>query len=141
MTDEFYLKMPDFHVTLRDLLHAANLRHGKKRLYFPSEGRRAEEFFRPENFNGFRPGMNPRTWVPKASTLPLDQRSRSQNNYLQYILFSVVGIYRKMTEERNRLIQEEIVSLKAWLVWEANEQTQFHSTVYCLNVTKVLCLQ
>ena len=26
--DEFCLKMPDFHVTFRDLLHAANLRHG-----------------------------------------------------------------------------------------------------------------
>ena len=28
MADEFYLKMPDFHVTFRDLLHAVNLRHG-----------------------------------------------------------------------------------------------------------------
>ena len=28
MANEFYLKMPDFHVTFRDLLHALNLRHG-----------------------------------------------------------------------------------------------------------------
>ena len=28
MTDEFCLKMPDFHVTFRGLLHAVNLRHG-----------------------------------------------------------------------------------------------------------------
>ena len=28
MADEFYLKMPDFHVTFSDLLHAVNLRHG-----------------------------------------------------------------------------------------------------------------
>ena len=27
MADEFCLKMPDFHVTFRDLLHAVNLRH------------------------------------------------------------------------------------------------------------------
>ena len=27
MADEFFLKMPDFHVTFRDLLHAVNLRH------------------------------------------------------------------------------------------------------------------
>ena len=27
MADEFYLKMPDFHVTFRGLLHAVNLRH------------------------------------------------------------------------------------------------------------------
>ena len=28
MADEFWLKMPDFHVTFRDHLHAVNLRHG-----------------------------------------------------------------------------------------------------------------
>ena len=28
MTDEFCLKMPDFHITFRDLLHAVSLRHG-----------------------------------------------------------------------------------------------------------------
>ena len=28
MADKFCLKMPDFHVTLRELLHAVNLRHG-----------------------------------------------------------------------------------------------------------------
>ena len=28
MADEFCLKMPDFHVTFRDLLRAVNLRHG-----------------------------------------------------------------------------------------------------------------
>ena len=28
MTDEFCLKMPDVHVTIRDLLHAVNLRYG-----------------------------------------------------------------------------------------------------------------
>ena len=41
-----------------------------KQLYFPSEGRRAEDFFALKN-----PGLNPRTWVPKASTLSLDHRS------------------------------------------------------------------
>ena len=28
MADEFSLKMPEFHVTFRDLLRAVNLRHG-----------------------------------------------------------------------------------------------------------------
>ena len=28
MADEFCLKMPDFHITFRDLLHAVNLRRG-----------------------------------------------------------------------------------------------------------------
>ena len=39
-----------------------------RRLYFPSEGRRAEDFF-ARKIRRFRPGLNPRTWVPKASTL------------------------------------------------------------------------
>jgi len=33
-------------------------------------------FFRPEKFWRLRPGLNPRTWVLKGSTLPLDRQSR-----------------------------------------------------------------
>ena len=39
-----------------------------RRLYFPSEGRRAEDFFARKIWR-LRPGLNPRTWVLKASTL------------------------------------------------------------------------
>jgi hypothetical protein len=39
----------DFHGTSRDLLHAANLATWDPRLYFPSEGRRAEDFFALKN--------------------------------------------------------------------------------------------
>jgi len=46
-----------------DLLHAANLQHGTDGFTSP-----------PKDF--FRPGLNPRTWVPKANTLPLGHRSR-----------------------------------------------------------------
>jgi hypothetical protein len=35
----------ELHVTFNDLLRAVKLRHGYRRLYFPSEGRRAEDFF------------------------------------------------------------------------------------------------
>ena len=39
MTDEFCPKMPDFHVTFRDLLHAVNLRHGTNGfISLPKEG-------------------------------------------------------------------------------------------------------
>jgi len=34
----------DLHVTFRNLLHAVKLRHWDRRLYFPSEGKRAEDF-------------------------------------------------------------------------------------------------
>ena len=46
-----------------------------RRLYFLSEGRRAEEFFALK-IRRLRPSAKPRTWVPKASTLLLDHRSR-----------------------------------------------------------------
>jgi hypothetical protein len=61
----------DLHITFRDLLHAAKC---DQRLYFPTEGRRAEDFFALKNPNGFA-GLNPRTWVLKGSTLPLDHQS------------------------------------------------------------------
>ena len=39
MADEFCLKLPDFHITFRDLLHALNLRHGKNGFTsLPKEG-------------------------------------------------------------------------------------------------------
>jgi hypothetical protein len=62
----------DFHFTFRDPLHATTW---DRQLYFPSEGRRAEDFFALK-IRRLRPGANPRFWVPKASTLPLDHRSR-----------------------------------------------------------------
>jgi hypothetical protein len=39
----------DFHVTFRYILHAVKLRHGTDGFYFPSEGRRAKDFFYPKN--------------------------------------------------------------------------------------------
>ena len=65
----------DFHTTFRDLLHAANLRHGTDGFTSPpKEG--VLRIFSPLKIRRLRPGLNPRTWVPKASTLPLDHRSR-----------------------------------------------------------------
>ena len=48
-----------------------------QRLYFPFEGRCTEDFFALK-IRRLRPGLNPPTWVLKASTLPLDHRSRLQ---------------------------------------------------------------
>ena len=41
----------------------------------PPEGRRAKDFF-AQKIRRLRTGLNPLTWVLKASTLPLDHRSR-----------------------------------------------------------------
>jgi hypothetical protein len=69
ITGKFCLNA-DFHGTFRNLLHAATW---YPRLYFPSEGRRDEDFSALKTRRP-RPGLNPRTWVPEASTL--DHRSR-----------------------------------------------------------------
>ena len=53
MADEFCLKMPDFHVAFRDLLHAVNLRHGTDGFTSPPEEGVLGIFFRPEKSNGF----------------------------------------------------------------------------------------
>ena len=60
----------------RDLLHAANLRHGTDGFTSPPKEGVPRIFFLPLKIRRLRPGLNPRTWVPKASTLPLDHRSR-----------------------------------------------------------------
>ena len=75
MADEFCLKMPDFHITFRDLLHAVNLRHGTDGFTSPpKEG--VLRIFSPWKIQRLRSGLNSRTWVAKASMLPPDHRSR-----------------------------------------------------------------
>jgi hypothetical protein len=74
MADKF-AQMHDFHRTFSVLLHAANLQHGKDGFTFPpKEG--VLRIFSPLKIRQLRPGLNPRTWVLKGSTLPLDHRSR-----------------------------------------------------------------
>ena len=65
----------DLHVTFRDLLHAVKLRHGPDGFTSPPKEGVLRIFFALK-IRRLRPGANPRTWVPKASTLPLDHRSR-----------------------------------------------------------------
>jgi len=65
----------DLHVTFRDLLHAVKLRHGTDG-FTPPPKEGVLRIFSPEKIRRHRLGANPRTWVPKASTLPLDHRSR-----------------------------------------------------------------
>ena len=51
-------EMPDFHEAFRNLLHAAKSMTWDRRLYFPSKGRCAEDFFALKNptvLAGFEP--------------------------------------------------------------------------------------
>ena len=64
----------NFHVRFRDLLHAVKLHRTDGFTCPPKEG--VLTIFFALKFRRFRPGANPRTWVPKASTLTLHHRSR-----------------------------------------------------------------
>ena len=66
----------------RNLLHFAILQHGTDG--FTSPPKESLKILR------LRPGLNPRTWVPKASTLPLDHRSQ------YYIILYYIIIYYVM---------------------------------------------
>ena len=58
MGDEFCLKMPDFHVTFRDLLRAVNLRHGTDGFTSPPKEGVLRNFFAlksPTPSFGFEP--------------------------------------------------------------------------------------
>jgi hypothetical protein len=64
----------------RDLLHAANVRHGTDGFTSPS----------PLKIRRLRPGLNPRTWVLKASTLPLDHRITQKKPCVQPISYCLM---------------------------------------------------
>ena len=69
-----------------------------RRLYFPSKGRCAEDFFALKIWQ-FRPGLNPRTWALKASTLPLDHRSRL--NWMYFSIKQIIGKTGRCKSQRN----------------------------------------
>ena len=66
----------DFNVTFRDLLHAIKLRHGTDGFTTPPKEGVLRIIFALK-IRRLRPGANPRTWITKASTIPLDHRRRS----------------------------------------------------------------
>jgi len=65
----------DLNVTFRDLLRAVKIRHGTDGFTSPPKEGVLMSFFALK-IRRLRPGMNPRTWIRKASTLPLDHPSR-----------------------------------------------------------------
>ena len=82
----------------RDLLHAANLRHGTDGFTSPpKEG--VLKIFSPLKIRRLRSGLNPRTWVLKASTLPLDHRSRLFKNILPFSYF--IASYKAISSQYN----------------------------------------
>ena len=65
----------ELYVTFWDLLHAVKLRHETDGFTSPPKKGVLKDFFALK-IRRLRLGANPRTWVQKASTQPLDHRSR-----------------------------------------------------------------
>ena len=113
----------------RVLLHAANLWHGTNNFTsLPKESvlriLRAEDFYRPLKIQRLRPGLNPRTWVSEASTLPLHHRSR----YVSPLGLAVQRriIARWINSKVERLWSDEVeASLRHSLgvVWRKSRKT------------------
>jgi hypothetical protein len=60
MADKFCLKIPDFHVTFRDLLHAVNIRRGTDGFIYPPKEGVLRFFFvlkNPTASVGFEPAI------------------------------------------------------------------------------------
>ena len=68
--------------------------------------RRAETFYLPLKIRRLRPGLNPGTSVPKASTLPLDHRSRYsvQMRYGSLALTARLAVIYMAPTDLNRLV-------------------------------------
>ena len=96
MADEFCLKMSDFHVTFKDILHAVNLRHGTDGFTSPrKEG--MLRIFCPQKSNGFGRVWTRELGLQRPSTLPLDHRSRQLACLVLCIHWKVHNIRRQWT--------------------------------------------
>jgi hypothetical protein len=81
-----------------DLLHAANRRHWTDGFTSPPK-ECVLRIFSPLKIRRLRPGLNPRTWVPKASTLRLDHWSRLRVQYVANMTSS--NSYRQIIRNRS----------------------------------------
>ena len=92
MAEELCLKMPDFNVTFRYLLHAVNLRHGTDGFTSPPKEGVLRIFFalkKPTSSVGFEPA----NLGTKGQHATLYHRSRYVSNYSDIKLVVSVGFY------------------------------------------------
>jgi hypothetical protein len=132
MGSKFSQKMPDFHVAIRDLLHAVNIQNGTHRFTsLLKEG--VLRSFLPWQIWWLHPGLNLRTWVLKASTLPLDHRSCCSLSFplwtieltascsYEWIHSHVLGCY---------LIRQLLVVSSCWFLYahSSNQQNMWQTS-------------
>ena len=91
-----------------------------RQLYFPSEGRRAEDFNLPLKIRLLRPGLNPRTWVPKARWW-----AQKWPKHVEHIISAInhsvasswffFSTYRSVRHFMSPLLVREFISETEWL--------------------------
>ena len=112
MADEFCLKMRDFHACTFGFFNTSHLRHGTNGFTsLPKEG--VLRIFSSWKIRRLRPGLNPRTWVPKTSTLPLDHGSRCNYHH------TCIWIFKSNT----RYSHQSLVNLNFLNIFSKNNQT------------------
>jgi hypothetical protein len=84
-SDKFRLQF-DFHVIV-EIFYMPQICDMGQTALLPLRRKACWGFFSPLKIRRLRPGLKPRTWVPKASTLPLDHRSRFRHIYGPIILY------------------------------------------------------
>ena len=108
------LRLPRIH--FRVLLHAANMPHGTNGFTsLPKEG--VLRIFSPWKIRRLRPGLNPRTWVPKASTL------KPSVNFIFYCWLVSINInyYGVMSISMNPGVTHSLTFMVLWrirCVWQ-----------------------
>ena len=83
----------EWSVRRRDLYLTTHNNHNRQTSMPP---RRAENFYLPLKIRRLQPGLNLRTWVPKASTLPLDHRSR----YIKVLIWKAYTSLVRVVQNR-----------------------------------------
>jgi hypothetical protein len=132
---------------------------GHDGFYFPSE-EGVLRIFSPWKIRRLRPGLNPRTWVPKASTLPLDHRSRFKGtdrgpwfniltdlvqyvDTFQFMLFLPLQMINNNNDMTFCFLQDlrfPSVLLKILIFWDFMVY-RLVSSYWCFQVSDLLLLQ
>ena len=100
MANEFCLKMPDFHITFRDLLHAVNLRHGTNGFTsLPKEGvLRIFSGFEPANLGTKGQHATSRPPKPLRKDCKIARSSVSNNKQIGQIQFNITYLEAETME-------------------------------------------
>ena len=123
MADEFCLKMPDFHVTFRDLLHAINLhgtnsftslpKEGGLRIFFALKNPMASAGFEPANLG--TKGQHATSRPPKPLTTVNTFTCSQFNN------FQVLVLYRVTIQNKCSKCSPESVHMWTHLITDCHE--------------------